>query len=589
MKFKVRGTGATVDLTKDNFKAKGGEGSIYVIGDTVYKVCEPGKMIDIRKLVELHALDHPRIIRPDDILEDSKKHIVGYTMRLVPGNAVPLAQILTKTFREREGVTPDMMAELVKQIADGIRFIHKKPGYLQVDGNELNYMVTDTFKDVYFIDVNSYQTPSFPADAIMASIRDWQAGTNFSHLTDWFSFAVISFYMFTGIHPYKHRHPKFPNIKTSMVDQMTAGVSIFDKEAAYPQAAVYFPFESVIPGGKDGAFMQWYRAVFIENKRLPAPADFQAAIQFVAKVKEIVGSNNFDIAELRQYMAQITGYVERGGREVVVTTDGLYVDNQPRPKINSRFRVGFTPLGNVPVALVQDGERAQVLDLDTGDYLPTNSGPFSVGANDIMSCEGRLYAHYEGHVYEIIFVEPSKGTGAFSSSTGTGTCPLSIAVANVLPKATQMFQGVVFQDVFGAPMVSVFPASKQHRQLKMDELAGVKLIDAKYENNVLMAVVMDKEGNYSRYVFRFAKDWQSYDVRKIENITPTGINFTVLEHGIVVCMTEEEKIEIFSNQKDSAGIKSISDPAIKANMRLCHRGKQVRFAHGDKLYSIAVR
>lgn len=585
-RFKVRNTGATVDLNKDNFKAKGGEGSIHIIGDTVYKVCEPGKMIDIRKLVELHALDHPRIVRPEDILEDSKKNVVGYTMRLVPGNAVPLAQILTKTYRDREGVGPDKMTELVRQLADGLRFIHRKPGYLQVDGNEFNYMVTDDYRDLYFIDVNSFETPSFPADAIMPSIRDWlcpkDSGTGrykWSHLTDWYSFAIISWYMFTGIHPFKGRHPRFPDLKTAMVEQMRAGVSVLDPESRFPQAAVYFPFDTVIPGGASGAYMQWYKAVLAEGKRLPAPLDFQAVVAIAAKVKEIVGSNKFDIHELRDYVSQIVGFYEKGGREVVVTTDGLFVNNQPYPKLNGKFRVGFTTTTQTPVAMILEGDTARVFALETQTPLPNSTSPVEFRSDNIMSYDGRLYSHYGPNIYEITFLEQSGGA----------IIPLQKPVATVLPQATQMFQGVAFQDMFGTRIASVFPETGHHQQFRIDELVGLQITEAKFERGVLMVLTADKEGQATRFIFRLAKDFQSYDMRKVENITPIGLNFTVLPNGVAICITEEEKVEIFSSRKDAPDLKSIADPAIKGNMRLCHAGSQVRVAHGDKLYSIAVK
>lgn len=585
-RFKVRNTGATVDLNKDNFKAKGGEGSIHIIGDTVYKVCEPGKMIDIRKLVELHALDHPRIVRPEDILEDSKKSIVGYTMKLVPGNAVPLAQILTKTFREREGVTPAKMTELVKQIAEALRFIHKKPGYLQVDGNEFNYMVADTFSDVYMIDVNSFETPNFPADAIMPSIRDWHCPKDnatgrykWSHLTDWYSFAIISWYMFTGIHPFKGRHPRFPDLKTAMVEQMKAGVSVLDPECHFPQAAVYFPFDTYIPGGASGAYMQWYKAVLAEGKRLPAPLDFQAVLVVAAKIKEIVGSNKFDIHELRDCVSQIVGFYEQGGREVIVTTDGMFVDNQSYPKLHGKFRVGFTTTSGMPVALVLEGDTARVFALETQTALPAPQQPVEFRSDNIMSYDGRLYSHYGSNIYEITFLEQPSGP----------IIPLQKQVATVLPQATQMFHGVVFQDMFGTRLASVFPEAGHHQQFKIEELAGLQITEAKYERGVLMVLTADKEGQANRFIFRLAKDFQSYDMRKVENITPIGLNFTVLPNGICICITEEEKVEIFPSRKDSPDLKSIADPAIKGNMRLCHAGSQVRVAHGDKLYSIAVK
>lgn len=579
-KFKTR-SGKTVDLNQNNFKAQGGEGKIHIIGDTVYKVCEPGKMIPKKKINELNVLDHPKIIRPEDILLDSKDKVVGYTMKLVPDNAVPLAQILTRTYRDREGVTPQCMNELVKQIADGIRFIHKKPGYLQVDGNEFNYMVTGNHDHVYFIDVNSFQTPSFPATAIMPSIRDWNCPLDnttklhqWNHMTDWYSFAIIAWYMFTGIHPFKGSHPKFPNMKTGMMDRMKAGISVLDPDSGFPKAAVYFPFESVIPGGTNGAYMQWFKAVFTQNKRLPAPADFQAAIAFVTNVREIIGSNNFDITMLKDYMSQITGFYEHNGKEVVVTTDHIYVNNQQYPKINAKFRIGFTTTTHTPVALVLDGSTAKLFNFETQSWI---GEPFA--AENIMSCDGRLYIHNASNIFELTFMEQSGGR----------IVPMQKSVANVMPYATQMFQGVVFQDMFGARMVSIFPESGHHYQFKIDVLSGLKITEAKVEKNVLMAMAMDKDGQYSRFVFRFSKDWSSYDTRQIEDITPTGLNFTVLENGMVVAINEEEKVEIFSGRKDSTELKLIADPAIKGNMRLCHGASQVKFAHGTNMHNITMK
>lgn len=577
-KYTVQGTGATVELTKDNFRAKGGEGSIHIIGDTVYKVCEPGKMIPPGKFKELSILDHPKIVKPEDILLQRNKP-VGYTMRLVPGNAKPLAQILTKSYREREGVTPGQMMELVKQIADGLRFIHKHDGYLQVDGNEFNYMVTDKHDDTYFIDVNSFQTPHFPADAIMPSIRDWHVSQDpnglyiWTKLSDWYSFAVISFYMFTAIHPFKGRHPSFTNMKTLMFDQMKACKSVLDPQTQFPFGAVYHPFEDVIPGGKDGAYMQWYRAMFIENKRLAAPKDFQAVLAFVAKVREIVGSDNFDIRELRNLTEEIIGFYERLGTEVIVTKQHVHLDGQTIPRPADRFRVGFTSKTNTPYACWLKDEQLQLQNLRT--RLPINA---TINGTDIMSCEGRIYVLSLNNIFEIDFIEQPNTLLASAKS-----------VATVMPSATRLFQGVAIQDMFGTLLFSVFPASGHHRQTKIPELDGYRITDAKYERNVLMVSAVNKSGEYSRFVFRFAKDWSGYDVRHIENISPTGLNFTVLENGICVCLTEDEKVEILSNQKDSASVKSIDDPAIDGNMRLCHSGNQVRFARDRKIYSIAVK
>jgi hypothetical protein len=92
-------------------------------------------------------------------------------------------------------------------------------------------------------------------------------------------------------------------------------------------------------------------------------------------------------------------------------------------------------------------------------------------------------------------------------------------------------------------------------------------------------------------IVRSGDDWvgKGMELRAQMARRAARINFTVLSTGVVICITEEEKVEIFSNQHNAAGMKLITDPAIKSNMRLCHSGTHVRFAHGEKIYSFAVR
>ena len=573
--YTIKKTGERVELNDTYFKAKGGEGSIYIIGDTVYKVCEKDKMIPAQKFQELAVLDHPNIIVPQETLLYRNKP-TGYTMRAVPGNPYPLGQILTKPFREREGVTPDDMLKLVEKIASIIKYVHSHKGYLQVDGNEFNYMVPDTFDDVFAIDTNSYQTPNFPAEVIMPSIRDLHVSQDssgmykFSELSDWYSFAVISFYMFTGIHPFKGRHPDYPNMKTSMHDNMLHCKPVLLPETMFPMGAVYHPFEDYIPGGKDGAYMQWYRSVFIDNKRLPAPDQWQAVLSFVAKVKEIIGSNNFEIIELKQFADQVVGFYANKGREVVVTKEKVYIGGKETKIPSHKMRIGFTPKRNIPYAAWLDDGVLKLTNLEDGSPIKVN-----LHGKSIMSCEGRVYVQGNNNISELAFVESGALFGAPQS------------VASILPNATEMFQGVVIQDMFGNYVASVFPETGHHRQIKLDEIKDYRITEAKYEHNVLMVVAFHKEsGQYDRFVYRFSTDWNGHDLRKVENISPVGINFTVLENGIVISLTEEEKIEVFSSKKDRPDVKSVGDPCIESDMRLCHVESEARFARGNKIYQI---
>jgi hypothetical protein len=577
-KYTIEATGEVVNIDKRHYKTEGGEGAIYIKGGVVFKICKPTTMIPRDKFNELAALSHPKIVKPESILLDKNGVAVGYTMRLVP-NAFPLAQILTKSYREREGVTPEQMAKLVQQIHDGIVHVHEKK-MLQVDGNELNYMVTDDHKEVYFIDVNSFQTPSHPALAIMPSIRDYSVGPDSSgypawtDLSDWFSYCVISWYMFTGTHPFRGKNPNVTATGNALEDHMRANKSVLDPETKFPRGAVYHPFEDVIPGGKSGAYMQWYKAVLAEGKRLAPPMDFQAKLAFAIRVKEIIGSNNFNIKEIIGWRSPITAYyVSPTNREQFVCKDHVPHFGNTVPLPAKRFRVGFAPKANRPIAAWVMDDKVRLHDFDMHAEIPFDREGF-----DVMSTDGRLYFRGKSDVFEITFME-----------SGSKITPLAKPVEAVMEQATRMYQGVVIQEAFGAIFASMFPKSGYHHKVHLEELKEFKIIEAKYENNVLMVVATNSDGIYSRFVFRFGSGFHDYDVREIENIHPTGINFTVTEKGICVSITEEEKVEIFSNRKDSPDVKSIEDPAVTNDMRLCHLGGEVRFAQGAKLYSFGMK
>jgi len=570
MKLTIRGTGDKVNITKTHVVAKGGEGVIYIKDGVVYKICHAGKMIPDGKFQELAVLNHPNIIKPEQVLLDSKGKPVGYTMKLVP-NSVPLAQILTKSYRDRENVTFDQMGKLIQDIRDGIEHIHSKD-ILQVDGNEMNYMVSLDYETVSFIDVNSFQTKHYPAEALMLSVRDWHVEKKngvyiWTELSDWFSFAIISFYMWTGIHPFKGAHPRFKNVKTRMEDQMKANVSVLNSETKYPAAAVY-PFD-VIPD----VYMQWYKALFERGERHPAPQDFHGKILLVAKVKEISGSDNFEIKEIHDFGEMLVGFIGRPGTEVSIGPEHVFVNQAPKPKPYKKIRAGITNVMQIPVSAHLENNIVHLTNLKTQEKID-----YQGNGSDLMSCEGRLYVQSNNRIVEIQFIESGKNIMAAPK-----------VVCDILPNATQMFQGTIIQYLFEGYFVSVFPKSGIAQQFHIKELDEYQITEAKYENGVLMVVGISK-GKYDRFVIRFEERWGNYEIaRKIEDIIPTGLNFTVLENGVCVCITEEEKIELFSSRSGSQNVKSISDPVIESDMRLCRVGSQVMFAKGNKLFKLSMK
>ena len=108
-------------------------------------------------------------------------------------------------------------------------------------------------------------------------------------------------------------------------------------------------------------------------------------------------------------------------------------------------------------------------------------------------------------------------------------------------------------------------------------------MNAKLYRNVLIVLVTNA-GRYDKFVFRFAKDFGSYDVRIVPDVTTPDIEFTVLDTGVVLHLIDDDKLEIFSSTKDSMKISVVEDEALKDDLKLFHTGRQALMAKGRTLY-----
>ena len=553
---------SSVNLTKSNFLASGGEGDVYVKSGMAYKIYhDASKMIPEGKFKDLANIQHPDVIAPQGLVFNSKNNKIGYSMRYVT-DTYTLCQVFTKAFRNRNNLSHDQMQGLVKRLHNIVQSIHSK-NVLIVDLNEMNFLVSNDFKDVYAIDTDSYQTRSYPATAIMESIRDRHSKT-FSENTDWFSYGVVSFQMFTGIHPYKGKHPTIKG----MDERMKANISVFHPDVSVPKAC--YPLD-VIPE----SYKQWYKAVFDDGKRVPPPLDF-GAVQVVVRVDVVKGSDNVIVDLIHEYEGDIISAASYGGTKVL-TDKYFYVSNKKKHRV----------FGSVPFKTQSGTSLLARLDLrDTwaqGDLKLFNADtskeiPVTITGQNLMAYDGTLYIKSGDRVLQLETVE-----------MGQNIIVSTKVAATVLENSSKFFDGVLVQNLLGSFYVSVFPEPGKHYQIQMKELDGHKIVDAKYDSGVLMVVTADRTGKYDRLVFRFDEKFSSYDMRAVEDISPVGVNFVVLDNGVSVCINEEDELEIFSRRKDSQGLKIVQDKTISADMKLFKSGATLMFAKSNKLYTAKMK
>jgi len=565
MKVKMKKTNKEINLTKNNFVGAGGEGKIFVKGETAYKIyIDRKKVIHPSKIDELSLITDKNVIKPKDIILNQSNNIIGYSMKYIK-NTYTLCQLFPRIFRDREGFNNDMALKLVLRLRKMIENIHKAD-ILVVDMNEMNFLVDKKFKNIYAIDVDSYQTYSFPATAIMESIRD-RHSSSFSQLTDWFSFGIISFQIFTSIHPFKGRHPsiRYPQDKgREITERMLQNIPVFHKDIRYPGNVL--PFD-IIPQ----TYQDWFKAVFYDGKRMAPPSDAVEVIIIPTVIKSVASDKDFDITEVFVYPANLIEYLSVDGiRIATLKNDDIYLN---AAKIQGLIgqEIAITAQNDVICGDIYDHQ----LKLQSINHC--KDIPCTIAAEETMSYNGRLFIKNADAFSEIQFVKMGDNIQAVPQ-----------IVANVMENATQVFPGTVLQNMLGRFMVSVFPSKGLHYQINVEELDGYKIIDAKYDNKVLFVIGV-KNGKYDKFIFKFDDNFSQYSLRKEQNINYCGINFVVIDNGVVVHINEAEDLELFSNKKDATTVRVIDSDTIDGNMRLFKDGVNVLFSKGKKLYKMKMR
>lgn len=585
MKVTVQGQGQ-VTLLQSDFVAAGGEGSIYCKGTTAYKIyADPKRMLPLGKMTELAAIADKDVIKPEVVLLDTKSASpVGYTMRFV-SDTMPLCQIFTRAFREREGLDHATMLRLVQALQARVSAVHAA-GIVIVDLNEMNFIVDRRFQSVLAIDVDSYQTRSYPASALMPSVKDWQvSGSHFTPLSDWFSFACVAFQMFVGIHPYKGQHATLKGFEA----RMKANASVLGPDVKVP--AVVYPF-SEIPSG----YLAWFKAVLQEGKRLAPPSDPLATTAPVilgrtpTRMSDSPTPGRLEIVAVLTMDGTIIGYQSDAAHIVAWTDRSLHVDGTSSAAVGTRAIAVSRHTTSVAVATVDTGRdtlRLQqaflVLRLLHRHNARNGAELFAAPTTDvaaITSYQGRLYGKAGGTIVEFVLHE----------AMGNVSVRPNI-VANVLEHATHLFNGVALTSMLGASYASIFPEAGSHRQVRVSELDGLKVVDAKYDganHHGVLQVVAGKGGSYARLTFVVDEAAESAQlVARVDDITPAGLNFVCLESGVCVEITEEDQLEVWSYLHPSRARQQVA--SLGNDMRLIHHKGGVGGIRGQSVYSLRMK
>ena len=579
MKYFVRGKNKTIILTDNDFIDVGGEGKTYRYGNSVCKIyLDPDKMIPDDKITELSVLTKPNIIKPEEILVDANGKSVGFTMKYASGN--PLPELFTNGFRNDNNITNPTINDIVKTIIDTISFIHDKK-CLIVDGNELSYIVDlaiNKLKTVYFIDVDSYQTPSFKPTAIHPSTKDIHSNT-YSELTDWFGAAIIICWLYVGVHPYRGKHPKYKKKGLEgLEERMINNISIFNKSVTLSKKSRGV---DSIPNNYKG----WFIDLFENGNRCPPPGLPGRVILTPVYTKIIKGTDNFDIILLRELSGEIISYRKIFGTDIVITKEDQNKDTLYKYYINNKnvltnkqnMEVVLSNISMTPVYVQQSDNRIDFKLNGRDDKICGTTFGYSkfVSGNTVYVKNGEELNSIE--LTETKFKETSKIIASNENDW------------NVMPNSSSIFDGFLYQKALGRSFVYIpIPSKNQCMIIKVPELEEYRIVSGRYDKYVCM-IVGRKKSVYHKVIIRFSSDFTTYDCRIIEDVDLDSINIAVLSNGICASMESTNTLELFRNIPNDSGLKSVTDPEINSSMKLWSDGTRLLFSDNNKLYVIKMR
>lgn len=559
-------------LRQTNYVTTGGEASIYRVSDIIAKIfTDPAKMAADKMAEKINLLaqfKHPFIVNPLGVIEDEKHNPIGYYMGYAEGEA--LSRVFTTAYRQRENFDDAEAVQLVHAMREVPIFAHSK-GAILVDANELNWLMQRTTTvEPRIVDVDSWQIGTrWPARVIMPSIRDYHTKT-FDEHSDWFSWAVVTFQIFTGIHPYKGRHDDYK--PTELERRMRDNISVFNPEVHLNAAVRDF---AAIPG----KLLDWYKGVFEAGDRSepPSPLDHSGYRPTVRPIRQTVTTTGELIFEIILNSNDPVMRVYPCG--VALLQSGTLMELS-RKQLLPMVTFAGKPIS--PAAeIVQTksgyliGERGQFayVDFNTQVHLP-----IVVNVYGNIRSGNRMFVVTDNGLTELNLLEMSKPILTLGQTW------------NTMRLSTEWFEGVGVQNSLGA-MYLVLPFMDKAEKaacgfIRARELDDISIVAAQAGTRFVSVIGLNSSGEYKKFEFTFDHEYQNYSVW-IGDTDNAELNLAILPSGVCATIVRDGELVIFVPQ--NGNVRKVADKSITTAMDLAVWGDKVVFIHNGNLQWVRLK
>ncbi len=561
-----------VTLRPSDHVATGGEGSIYRIGDMSVKVyLDPLKMRQQgmpEKFKLLKQLKHPYVVAPQGLVTIPSGEPVGLYMPFIEGH--PLSRVFTNDFWQKEQFDISHNSTLVDRMREVVKFAHQQNALL-VDANELNWFMLMQKKspEPRVIDVDSWAIGKWPATVIMPSIRDWHAKV-FDRRTDWFAWGVVTFQLYTGLHPYKGTLDGFD--RGDLTGRMKANASVFAQGVRLNRAVRDF---SNIPG----PLLNWYEATFQKGERTAPPSPFDTGITAprAAQVTRVVTTSKTGLLVFEKLISNVTDSAIRVFHcGVVLTASGSLIDLATKRQIGKAISKECEVIRNDNGWLIADwsSQGIKFTHVEEGS-LKEETLPFKLNGKRFLRYENRLFLVTDQGLTELkmhFFGKPLLSAGQ---------------TWGVMVNSTKWFDGLGVQSAMGAMFIIVPFGDGSVAQQRVPELDGMQAVAGVAGNRFVSIVGLDKKtGTYRKVELTFDRDYKSYKVWETKNDGPE-LNMAILPKGVCASIVQDGQLLI--TVPTTGQTIQVDDRSIATDMLLGNWGDKVVYIQKGEVWSVKMK
>ena len=560
-------------LRPNDHVATGGEGSIYRSASTVVKLyTDPAKMVRdgmAEKIKLLANITHPYVVGPQGLVLDGHNNPIGYYMPFAEGE--PLSRVFTSDFRQRMAFDDGHAAILVDRMRETVKAAHGH-GATLVDANELNWLAQVGGKsgpEPRVLDVDSWAIGRWPATVIMPSIRDWRA-KKFDASSDWFAWGIVTFQVFTGIHPYKGMLDGYK--PAELERRMKDGVSVFAPGVRLNRAVRDF---NCIPS----VLLNWYEATFQQGNRGAPPSPFDKAVTAAptARVLRVVTTASGSLSFSKLFGEPNDPAMRLFPCGVVLLKSGRLFD-----LASKRFISRATAMECEVVKIGNDWLKADIGTHAQWEFSYINGTSLSEEPLTLQA-KGQKLVRYENR----LFLVTDQGLGELKLMHLGMKSILSIGQTwGVMINSTRWFDGVGIQDAMGATFLVAPFGENACAQMRIRELDGLKPVAAKAGNRFVSIICLNKSGDYRKIDLTFDRDYKSYSMKEEAAQSP-DLNLTILPKGVCASIADDGELIIFVPTNGS--VNKVADKGVTTDMILGNWGDKVIYLQNDDVWSLTLK